>query len=502
MGLWPLPGQAGPARLAVRHLRRKPGKGLIAVFRVSPAGPRRGAGPRRPPVPLAAVKGWAWGSDRMVTLRLQEWALEGNRARFGIEEVAQAAPELESPGVVRARDLGALVQVFPADASLPALRACLDTSAGSRTLRVLERAGRLLLGDGPWRLVGGRAAPLRYKPGNRCVVLYELVMARPEHGPQAGWRRLLVCGKVFADRGLARSVNAALEALHRESAGWAGRRIAGRTLRSPLVPRPLGLVEDLGLLLSEMVEPEGAVRAPEAPDPDPADPWKPRIARGRGGVPVDLDLPARALSAAAVAMARLHGSRTTAFAAPPRTSSGEVSKLRERAALLAEAAPTQGETVLALADRVARRLECERPERPLPGHGSLKPTQLLLRRDEAVLVDLDALALADPSADVGCFLAYLRPTSLWRRRSSGICSWFHAAAAGFVGAYRRAMMDLGMPQPMIASVLERARAYEAAKLFRIAVRPVSRSNGMRPLELAAICGDVVECLDHPRRWAG
>lgn len=58
---------------------------------------------------------------------------------------------------------------------------------------------------------------------------------------------------------------------------------------------------------------------------------------------------------------------------------------------------------------------------------------MLLRLGEAVVIDLDALALADPAADVGCFLAYLLPTGLWRQRS-GMRSWFDAAAQEFVRA--------------------------------------------------------------------
>lgn len=117
------------------------------------------------------------------------------------------------------------------------------------------------------------------------------------------------------------------------------------------------MVEDLGLLLSEMVEPD-------------ADPWKPRITPAPGGEPSDLNLPAQELLCAATAMARLHGSRTPIFAAAPRTSSGEVEKMRERAARLAEAIPVQADMVLALAERLADRLEAAQPEVLLPDTGA------------------------------------------------------------------------------------------------------------------------------------
>lgn len=42
------------------------------------------------------------------------------------------------------------------------------------------------------------------------------------------------------------------------------------------------------------------------------------------------------------------------------------------------------------------------------------------------------------------------------------------------------MLDVGMAPVIIDGILERARMYEAAKLFRIAVRPVTRGNSARP----------------------
>jgi len=278
-----------------------------------------------------------------------------------------------------------------------------------------------------------------------------------------------------------------LEGLHAESQRTMGRTVAGHPVRSPLVAQPLSLLDELGLQLSEMVE------------QDRVDPWKPMIARDRSGVPVASNTPSDALRSAATAMARLHTSRVSGFAVPPRTASADVKQVRDRAARIAEASPAEADTVLALSRRVTDRLEAAEPGVLLPGHGSFKPTQLLFRDGDAVVIDLDAFGLADPAGDVGCFIAYLRPSRLWYQRS-GLRHWFDRAADEFVCAYRHAMVDLGVAPSGLNCILERARAYEAAKLFRIAVRHVTRDNSPRPEELLAICGDVGECLDNAARW--
>ncbi len=485
-GVAVLPGYDGAVKMSMRHLRRKPGKGLLAVYNVrlkrrgrvrSPAADAR---PR--PAPLTSVKGWAWCSNQLLTVTLGEPALDGNRIRFDPWAVEHAPVEHQAPGVLTSGDLALTIQVFPSASGWPALAGCFDTQDTGPLFSALEKAARTQLADGAWQLTAARAEVLRYKPGVRCLVLYELALRHHHHGT----RRLVICGKAYADRAQVSAVTKVLEDLYVESQRMMDRTVAGHTIRTPLVPKPLGLVDELGLQLSEMVEAG-------------ADPWSPRVERGPDGAPVKTEPPAEALRSAAVAMARLHTSRTSAFAEPPRTAAADIKQVRDRAARIAEANPSEAGRVLAMAQRLSCRLEAAEPDSVLPGHGSFKPTQLLVRDRDALVVDLDAFALADPAADVGCFMAYLRPSSLWYRRS-GLRLWFDRAAHDFVHGYRRAMVDLGVAPSHLDGILERTRAYEGAKLFRIAVRHVTRQNSPRPQELAAICSDIGECLDNPSRW--
>ena len=108
-------------------------------------------------------------------------------------------------------------------------------------------------------------------------------------------------------------------------------------------------------------------------------------------------------------------------------------------------------------------------------------------------MDLDGLCLADPALDVGYLLAYLRPNGLWYGRA-GMRRWFEGAAAKFVGAYRLAMCQRGINETTIGGILERARWYGAATLFRIAARRVHRLNSPRPAELAAMLTEIEACM--------
>jgi hypothetical protein len=115
------------------------------------------------------------------------------------------------------------------------------------------------------------------------------------------------------------------------------------------------------------------------------------------------------------------------------------------------------------------------------------------------VVNFDALCLADPALDIGCFLAYLRPASLHcRRRQSR--QWFEAAGDRFVHSDWSAALAQGGTPSAVGQTLERARLFEASRHFKIAARRIGRLNSPRPAELSTICGEISECLDRPARW--
>jgi ferritin-like protein len=56
------------------------------------------------------------------------------------------------------------------------------------------------------------------------------------------------------------------------------------------------------------------------------------------------------------------------------------------------------------------------------------------------------------------------------------------------------MLERGIAHAAIDGILERARLYEAALLFKIVTRRMNRLNSSRPQELSAMLGEIATCL--------
>ncbi|HEV2582291.1 MAG TPA: phosphotransferase [Ktedonobacteraceae bacterium] len=460
------------AGLFVRYLRRKPARGLAVIYAVDEIG-RRAADHAHNP-------------HRSVSLTLDEKALDGARIRFHAGEARQASLEVQASGVLRAEALGLSVQAFPADDGLPELAASFDLSREGPLFTPLQDAARAQLDDDSWYIVGAGVEAVRYKPASRCVVRYRLTLSRD--GEQDS-QQLTLYGKVYADPQQARDVQALQLRLYNEQVARLGSVAVGQTLQVPMLPRPLGLLTDLGITFNEAVQPtdpqERAITGTRA--------MQPHVVYGRGGEVSAITVPTQELRLTAVALARLHTSAVRANEASPRTGAKEAKRARERAALIAGRNAAQAEETQRLAKELAGRLEALQPDIYRPAHGGFKSSQLLFHSGKVYVVDFDGFCLADAALDVGYFLAYLRPSGLWYARP-GMREWFDAAAQEFVTTYRQAMLDLGASQAAIDGIIERSRLYEAALIFKIATRRVNRLNSPRTKELSAMLQEIATCL--------
>ncbi len=458
-----LPGAVSTPGLFVRYLRRKPARGLAVIYAVDEIGQRKSEHTRDP--------------HRSVSLTLDEQALDGAAIQFSETQVRETALEVQPTGVLRAEAIGLSVQAFPADNGLPALAASCDISLSS-VFSAIEQAAQTHLQDENWRLAQVVAEPVRYKPGNRCVIRYHLTLTHRQREEQ---KRLTIFGKVYADPQQARSVQALQQRLYDEQVAKLG--------STPLLPRPLGIVDEIGLTLNEAVQPASAdehmltgTRA-----------LQPRLERGRGGEISSISIPEEELRLTAVALARLHTSAVRPAGGAPRTGAKEAKRARERAALIASHNAAQAEETQRLAQDLSARLEAVEPESYRPAHGGFKSSQLLFHSHQVFVVDFDGFCMADAALDVGYFLAYLRPSGLWYH-SPGMREWFEAAARVFTTTYRQAMSESGVLSAEIDGILERSRLYEAALVFKIATRRANRLNSPRPKELSAMLHEISACL--------
>jgi Phosphotransferase enzyme family len=471
-------GSQRPQGLSVRYVRHKPGRGLVVIYDVY-AGPTGGR-------PSDAPRPGPGCYTRAMSLTLDEQALDGTRIRLSTRQVHQAPVEVEvqPPGVVRARDLGLCVQAFPADGGLPALAASCTPTAEGPLWQALASAACAQVSDDGWNLVAACAEPVRYKPANRCVIRYHLTLQHPHPRGDApsAHRALTLFGKVYADRQEACFVEAMMQQLYTEQVG-----LQAATL---FQPRPLGLVDALGLRLDEAVQPTDGHAGPVL---DGVQALRPQVVRTRAGEITTGAIPRDTLRSAARALARLHTSAVRPTATLPRTGAHEAQRVCKRATVIAARYPTQAEAVLRLAHQLAAQLERVHPDAYRPVHGGFKPSALLFPGPHAVMVDFDGFCLADAALDVGYFLAYLRPSGLWYHRP-GLRAWFERAATEFVSAYRAAMRVRGVAHTEIDGILERVRLFEAAFLVKIATRRIHHLNSPRPQELSAMLGAIAGCL--------
>ena len=401
----------GHPRPALRYLRRKPGRGLVAVYG-SP-------------------------TDEMYTVTVAEGAASGD----------------------------ATIQRFPQDDGLPGLATAVDPPQGGVVWAALEASASRQLGE-PVSLRSVRAVPLRYKPGDRCVIRYRLG-SRTAAGQMVSSS---VIGKLYRTADQARCATELAERL------WA---VQGA---EPWVPEPLGVVEPLPLALTQDLGSASGTPATVA---------------GTEVLRMGSATSAADLRAAATALADLHLSGVVSSDTTERLGAQEATKGMKRAVTIGRYVPELATQAEDTAAELGRVLEASRPRALRPAHGSFKPSQLLYRDGAVLLVDFDQFCLADPALDLGYFLAYLRPPGIWYHRS-GTRAWFEEAAAVFLSAYSVAALGGGMPEEELDEVVSRSHAYEAALLLKIAARRPNRLHSPRPKEVRALLDEAAACLGATR----
>ncbi len=466
-----LPDAQKPLGLFVRYLRRKPARGLAVIYAVDELN--------------SSHKKHAHAPDRAVSLTVDEQALDGASIRFNAHDTSQATLQILPAGVLRVPDLGISVQAFPADDNLPDLALCFNTHPSTPLFEMLQATVRTLYADQQWDLITAVAEPVRYKPANRCVIRYRLELKHPS---QEACQHEVIFGKVYADHKQALSVQQYQQLLYTEQ------EHEGLV---PLLPRPLGIIDTLGLTFNEAVQPGRTDNLASN------DRWQtlrtgtrafqPQIEQDSNGTITRVIPPAEELTLTGHALARIHTSTLSLNKSAIRSGKKEAKRSQERAALIAGKNPLHAQEVQRLVQLLSSRLEVLEPDVYRPAHGGFKASQLLFHSHNVFVVDFDGFCLADPALDVGYFLAYLRPSGLWYHRQ-GTREWFEASAALFREAYREGMSKRGVPSVSIDGILDRSHLYEAALLFKIATRRVNRLNSPRPQELGTMLSEIATVM--------
>lgn len=328
--------------LNIDHMTYTPGKHCVLLYSV------RLAGVAEPARVVATFE----GDDRLAGLYPTLSERDGNGAQGTVTPSGYYLPEYRC-----------VVEQFPADYMLPALRPAMDPVHLSALSESHDSPP-------PREADLGSVSVLRYRPHKRCVLLYTPADRRPE--------RIV---KVYPGGGRAIKAMAAMTSLHAQS-----------TALGVTVPKPVGQFGDL--VLMERLEGESMKRSLSGAALTDA---RPMVAR------------------AAEALAALH--RMHVQASRVRTFEREIDAVRSRAEKLREAAPGFVRRVQGLIDQLAAI------DRGYVGewcytHGDFKPAQILVHGDRVSVVDFDHADVGDPALDVGKFMAELYKESLDAGRAS------------------------------------------------------------------------------------
>jgi Ser/Thr protein kinase RdoA (MazF antagonist) len=288
------------------------------------------------------------------------------------------------------------LRVEGSDEALPVLDSLLDPF---RARQLLERA---VNGDGSdsavLRIVRCEPRVARYKPGSRCTVVYRIDAAWSDGRPAPD----VVVGKTYrGDKG--RVAFDGMRAL------WSSPLAASPVVH---IAEPLGYLHDERLLVQGPVREETTVKA---------------VVEGAaaGSAPELWERLGALAERAADGLAALHG-----CGAVPTVSTGLDAELADGEghgrlhldgllSRLATVAPGASTAVARVLDEIVTRVATCGPDPDVPSHGSFRPAQVLVWRDEVALIDFDGFCRAEPAMDVALFCASMKVTGMTDAASAG-----------------------------------------------------------------------------------
>jgi hypothetical protein len=294
-----------------------------------------------------------------------------------------AKPPESTIGVLEITPAGPAHRLYDDDSNLPWLALATNPQLMS------ERFGTLL-----GTLVDHCAiAPVRYRPGVRCVFRYDL---RTAAGEQAFF------GKLIGQGG--QDSMATITALHHARASF------------PTMPRvlpPQAYWPELHMLVQAEVA-GGAELNDLAFDPAEDAATRERWLRDAG--------------------ARLAGLHGCDVVGPTRTLADDLDELREYVTPITAVNPALADRYTAAVERLAAAGANDEPP-AVASHGAFRTDQFMIENGELVMIDLDGFCWANPARDLGNFMAYLR----WKAiRKPDDAAFIERVGQLFLNGYRAA----------------------------------------------------------------
>jgi hypothetical protein len=266
------------------------------------------------------------------------------------------------------------------EAKLPALALLTDPE---RARALLETAIRACApGYGDLRILAAAPRVMRYSPGSRCTVLYQLQL--PEEPGASEWPDVVVA-----------------KTYHRSDKGriaWDGMRALWR---SPLADSGVAIAEPLAWLPDMKILVQGPIRQEKTlkelllttlSDGRPQDELRDYLAKTAAG------------------LAALH--HCGVAGAVRATWSEELAEVREVLGRITSVIPDLDGAADPFLDDLERHDAEAPPDAELPAHRSFRPAQVLLSRGEIGFIDFDGFCRAEPALDVALFRATARDLAM------------------------------------------------------------------------------------------
>jgi len=278
-----------------------------------------------------------------------------------------------------------------ADAALPALAPLTDPARARALLeRHVATASPAYAG---LRIAGCTPRVVRYKPGSRCTILFDLDYAAPAEAAAHGWPSLVVAKTYRGDKGLI--AFAGMRALWQSPLG------RGDVVT---IAEPLAYLPDLRVLLQGPIGEERTLKELTRSAID-------------AGTPEALGELDGYLAKTAAGLATLHTSG--AVIGEPHTLEAELAEVREVLGDLAAVVPDLAGAASALLARVEELAARHPADPPVPSHRSFRPAQVLLSHGGIGFIDFDGACQAEPALDLALFRATLKDVGLIRKETGG-----------------------------------------------------------------------------------
>ena len=219
---------------------------------------------------------------------------------------------------------------------------------------------------------------VRYKPGSRCTVLYRLEY--PQNRPtDRRWPELVIAKTYRNEKGK--------NAFDGMVALWNSPLAESSTVQ---IAEPLAYNERERVMVQGPIGEEITLK-------------KLMITAFRSGNPEALEKVSQVMQKTAAGLAELHEANVPV--GKQWDWEDEMSEVRERIERLSSAHPGLTEAASPLLDRLTQLADANPPDRLVPSHGSFRPAQVLLYKDQIGFIDFDTFCQSEPANDLALFLS-------------------------------------------------------------------------------------------------